>query len=242
MIEYTDPAAGGPAAAPTSDVDRAPASQPGTRRGSRQVIGPFTVRHLLALNTVIAVALVVLFAVSQPLGTAVSGAAAVGPQSTFYSVNSETQGLEVGQVAPDFVGTADSGGTVRLTDIDGHPISMAELRGHPIWINFWATWCPPCQHETPDLRDAFERHRAEGLVLVGISIQEEPGTVRDYIARYGLTYLIGMDVTGAVMHTYHVFGIPTHYFIDRAGIIRDRVFGPLDEAGIEQRLAEILKP
>jgi hypothetical protein len=54
--------------------------------------------------------------------------------------------------------------------------------------------------------------------------------------------MLKVDVTGAVMHTYRVFGIPTHYFIDRNGIIRDRVFGPLDRAGIEQRLAEILKP
>jgi thiol:disulfide interchange protein len=57
-----------------------------------------------------------------------------------------------------------------------------------------------------------------------------------------MTYPIGMDVAGAVLHTYRVFGIPTRYFIDRNGIIRDRVFGPLDRTGIEERLTEILKP
>ena len=241
MSEYTDPAVGELPGDSSADVGRGPAPKAEVPRGSRRVIGPFTVRHLLVLNSVIAVALVILFAISQRLGPTTTGAA-VAPQSTFYRVTSETQGLEIGQIAPDFVGTADTGETIRLTDVDGHPVSMADLKGHPIWINFWATWCPPCQQETPDLRDAFERHRGEGLILVGISIQEEPGTVRDYIARYGLTYTIGMDVTGAVMHTYHVFGIPTHYFIDRSGIIRDRVFGPLDKAGIERRLAEILEP
>ncbi len=239
MSEYTDPTVGDTPADQSPDVVRGPATVP-TSRWSRQVLGPFTVRHLLVLNSVIAVALIVLFAVSQPLGAANTGAAV--PQSTFYQVNSETQGLEIGQVAPDFVGTRDTGEAVRLTDLDGKSLSMADLKGHPVWINFWATWCPPCQKETPDLRDAFERHRGAGLILLGISIQEEPATVRDYVARYGLTYTIGMDVTGAVMHTYRVFGIPTHYFIDRNGIIRDRVFGPLDKAGIEQRLAEILKP
>lgn len=241
MNEYTGPAAGHVPIDPSPDVIRGQSPVPETRRWSRQVIGPFTVRHLLVLNTVVAVALVILFAVSQPLGIARTGAA-VAPQSTFYRVSSETQGLEIGQIAPDFVGTSDTGESVRLTDIDGHPVSMADLKGHPIWVNFWATWCPPCQHETPDLRAAYEAHRGEGLVLLAISIQEEPETVRAYVATYGLAYTIGMDVTAAVMHTYHVFGIPTHYFIDRGGVIRDRVFGPLDKAGIEQRLAEILKP
>ena len=241
MSEYTEPAVGDAQSEPSPDVIRGPSTMSETQRWSRKVIGPFTVRHLLVLNTVIAVALVILFAVLQPLGTTSTGAA-IAPQSTFYRVSSETQGLEIGQIAPDFVGIADTGKTVRLTDIDGHPVSMADLKGHSIWVNFWATWCPPCRRETPALRAAYEAHRGEGPVLLGISIQEEPETVRAYVATYGLTYTIGMDVTAAVMHTYHVFGIPTHYFIDRGGVIRDRVFGPLDPAGIEQRLAEILKP
>jgi len=185
--------------------------------------------------------LVILFVVTRPLGVASTGAQS-DPQSTFYRVSSETQGLEIGQRAPDFVGTDDKGQPFRLADVDGHPLSMADLKGHPVWINFWATWCPPCQKETPDLRDASEAHHKDGLVLIGIDIQEEPTGVREYVTRYGMTYTIGMDVSGAVMHTYRVFGIPTHYFIDRNGIIRDRVFGPLDRAGIEQRLTEILKP
>ncbi len=186
-------------------------------------------------------ALLVLFAVTRPLG-AVGAGAQSDSQATFYQVSSETQGLEIGQRAPDFVGPGASGQPIRMTDLDGNQVSMADLKGHPVWINFWATWCPPCQKETPDLRDAYEAHRKDGLVLIGISIQEEPAGVREYVTRYGVTYTIGLDVTGAVMHTYRVFGIPTHYFIDRGGIIRDRVFGPLDKAGIEQRLAEILKP
>ncbi len=226
---------------PPPDVADEPVAAPRPRRGSRQVIGPFTIRHLALLTTVIAVVLVILVAATRPLGPS-SPSAKADPQATFYRIGSDTRGLAIGQRAPDFVGTGADGQAIRLTDLDGHPLSMADLTGHPVWINFWATWCPPCQRETPDLRDAYEAHRKDGLVLVAISIQEEPGAVRDYVTRYGLTYTIGMDVTGAIMHTYGVFGIPTHYFIDRDGIIRDRVFGPLDKAGIEQRLAEILNP
>jgi cytochrome c biogenesis protein CcmG/thiol:disulfide interchange protein DsbE len=240
MSERKDPEDIGSAVAPPTELADEMAPQPPRGRGSRRIIGPFTIRHVAITNTVIAVVLIVLFVVTRPLGATGPGAQP-DPQATFYRVGSETQGLDIGQRAPDFVGT-DNGQTIRLTDLDGHQLSMAELNGHPLWINFWATWCPPCQKETPVLRDAFEAHRKFGLVLVGISIQEEPAGVREYVTRYGLTYTIGMDVTGAIMHTYRVFGIPTHYFIDRDGVIRDRVFGPVDPAGIDQRLAKILKP
>jgi thiol-disulfide isomerase/thioredoxin len=129
-----------------------------------------------------------------------------------------------------------------LTDLQDTAWHLKDLRGKVVLVNFWATWCPPCQAETPDLEAAYEAHRKDGLVLVAIDIQEDPGSVRDYVNTYALTYTIGMDVTAAVMRTYHVFGLPTHYFVDRDGIIRDRVYGPLTRAGIEQRLAKIMGP
>jgi len=205
------------------------------------VIGPFTLRHLLIANTLIAIFALVLFALTQPLGASNTSGQA-DPGATFYGISAETQGLEIGQRAPDLLGTGDNGQQVRLTDLNGHPLSIASLKGHPVWINFWATWCPPCQRETPILRAAYKAHRADGLVLVGIDVQEEANDVRDYVTKYGLTYTIGMDVTGAIFRTYRVFGLPTHYFINRDGIIRDRVFGPVDQAGVEQKLAEIIGP
>jgi len=239
MSEHPDASPADPPDA--GEVPLEVASEPRLRWGSRRVIGPFTLRHLVVANTVIAIVLVLLFAATQPLGPSNSPTPA-DPRSTFYRISAETQGLEIGQRAPDLVGTGGDGQLVRLMDLDGHPLSMADLKGHPVWINFWATWCPPCQKETPDLRAAYEAHRADGLVLVGIDVQEEDGVVRDYVTRYGLTYTIGMDVTGAVFRAYRVFGLPTHYFIDRDGIVRDRVFGPLDRPGIEQKLAEIMGP
>ena len=89
---------------------------------------------------------------------------------------------------------------------------------------------------------AYEAHRTDGLVLIAIDVQEESGVVRDYVTRYGLSYTIGLDVTGAVFHTYRVFGLPTQYFVDRNGLIRDRVLGPLDRAGMERKLGEIINP
>jgi cytochrome c biogenesis protein CcmG, thiol:disulfide interchange protein DsbE len=236
MSEYTE----APAPEPIEPSEsRQGTAEPSPRRGSRRAIGPFTVRHLVVVNTLIAIFALMLFALTQPLGAS-NTTSRIDPGANFYRISAETQGLDIGQRAPELVGAGDNGQQIRLTDLDGHPLSIASLKGHPLWINFWATWCPPCQKETPDLRAAYEAHRAEGLILIGIDVQEQEGGVRDYVTKYGLTYTIGMDITGAIFRTYRVFGLPTHYFIDRDGIVRDRVFGPLDRAGIEKKLAEIM--
>jgi cytochrome c biogenesis protein CcmG, thiol:disulfide interchange protein DsbE len=236
MSEYREPPA---AEAIEPSESRNGAAEPPPRRSSRRVIGPFTVRHLVVVNILIAVFALTLFALTQPLGAS-NTTSPTDFGASFYRISAETQGLEIGQHAPELVGAADNGQQIRLTDLDGRPLSIASLKGHPVWINFWATWCPPCQKETPDLRAAYEAHRAEGLILIGIDVQEQESGVRDYVTRYGLTYTIGMDITGAIFRTYRVFGLPTHYFIDRDGIVRDRAFGPLDRAGIDKKLAEIM--
>lgn len=173
---------------------------------------------------------------SSPSGQGGFGAA---PGATFYALGAETQGLQVGQRAPDFVGR-DDGKEVRLTSLDGRPVRIEDFRGRPLWINFWATWCPPCQQETPDLRAAYEAHKREGLVLLAISIQEPTADVREFVAKYGLTYDIGLDPTGAILATYNVFGLPTHYFVDRTGVIRDRYFGPLTREQMDAKVALII--
>lgn len=176
--------------------------------------------------------------VTSPIGPSGEGGAGVVPGATFYLLGPETQGLQVGQRAPDLVGAA-GGREVRLTGLDGRPIRIGDFRGRPLWIVFWATWCPPCQKETPDLRAAYEAHRSDGLALVAISLQEPGAVVRDYARRQGLTYDIAMDETGAVSAAYGVFGLPTHYFVDPNGVIRDRYFGPLTREQMDERIALI---
>jgi peroxiredoxin len=128
-----------------------------------------------------------------------------------------------------------------LVDLDGSPIRLADLRGHPVWINFWATWCPPCQEETPVLQRVFETHEAEGLVVLAISVQESsPEDVRRYVETYGLTYRVGFDATSAVFKTYRAYGLPTQLFLDRDGIIRVVHKGPLTRLDAERILAPII--
>ena len=196
-------------------------------------LGP---RRLGIVSSAVAVLLVLAYVATRPLGG--NGPVATIDPNAFYRVAAEQEGLQIGQRAPDFVGQSDNQ-EVRLTDLNGRPLSIAAFRGRPLWINFWATWCPPCQRETPDLRAAYEAHKVDGLALVSISIQEPADIVREYVARYGLTYTIGLDTSAAIMRTYAVYGLPTHYFVDRDGVIRDRWYGPLNRDQIEQRIALI---
>jgi peroxiredoxin len=218
-----------------------PSIAPRTRRARGQrLIGPFSPRQVsLAFSSVVGAALL-LFIVTRPIA-APNSTAPVDVGAVFYQISATTQGLAVGEIAPELAGF-DKAVAVQLTDVDGHPITLAALKGHPVWINFWATWCPPCQRETPVLRDTFKAHQADGLVLVAIDVQEPADAVRAYAQKYGLTYTLGLDVTGAVFRTYKIYGLPSQYFIDRNGVIRGRYFGPLTSDLAEQQLKAILGP
>jgi thiol-disulfide isomerase/thioredoxin len=86
---------------------------------------------------------------------------APAPGSGFYQIDEPTTGLAIGQLAPELEGQVD-GETVPLHDLDGDLVTLEALRGSPVWLNFFATWCPPCQEETPVLRDAHQTYSAMG--------------------------------------------------------------------------------
>lgn len=206
-----------------------------TRRG--RGVGPFSVRQLATVLAVVVAAGLLLAVVTTPIG---APRPTVRPGSSQFLIAAPTEGLRVGDVAPELSGAVD-GKPVELRDLDGNVVRLADLRGRPVWINFWATWCPPCQEETPVLRDVFDTHRAEGLVVLGISVQEtSPDDVRRYAATYGLGYRIGFDATSAIFKTFRIFGLPTHLFLDRDGVIRQAVNGPITRLDAERILAPIL--
>jgi len=227
--EFTDAVDSESAAA-----DGASGNAPRAARGT--LVGPFTaVQFALAAAAAVAF-VVVLFVATRPLAD--NPGSPAQPGASFYQIGTETEGLQLGQRAPDFVGT-NGDEEVRLTDLDGQEIRLEDFRGRPVWVLFWATWCPPCQQETPDIREAFEAHRDEGLIVVAIDIQEPTDVVRQYAELYDLRYTIGLDTYAAIMTTYGVFGLPTHFFIDRQGVIRDRYFGPLTREQMEERISLI---
>jgi thiol-disulfide isomerase/thioredoxin len=203
------------------------------------VIGPFTVRHVLVLVATLFGVGALLVVLTTPVG-APAPSALPQPGSGFFRLNDGQTGLEVGRVAPELEGTVE-GSTVGLSDLDGRPIRLADLRGRPVWVNFWATWCPPCQEETPVLREVYERHADDGLQLVAVSVQETtPDDVRRYAQTYDLGYTIGFDARSAVFNAWRGFGLPTHYFLDADGVIRSVHFGPLTVRAAEQLIEPLL--
>ena len=110
-----------------------------------------------------------------------------------------------------------------------------------MWINFWASWCPPCQAETPVLRDVFTAYQSQGLEVVGISVQESNAAdVAAYAARYGLTFDIAADLSGDVFRAYKIYALPTQFFVGPDGVIRSIVYGPLTRESAVARVEQIL--
>lgn len=190
------------------------------------------------LGTLLGTALL-LTLLTAPIGTA-TPTVAPRPGASFFVIGERTEGLAVGQAAPELSGMQD-GQPVTLTDLDGDPVILAALRGRPVWVNFWASWCPPCQLETPVLRDAYAAHVDDGLALVAVSVQEaSPEEVQRYADTYDLPYTIGFDGTSQVFRAWRGYGLPTSYFIDAEGIIRAVHYGPLSMAGAEELLSTII--
>ena len=209
------------------------------RRTSGGLIGPFTARQLLAVLASVLGAALVLVVLTAPISTP-RATPIPRPGATVFDIAPPVEGLQVGQRAPELEGSVD-GRTVGLVDLEGRPIRLADLRGRPVWIIFWAPWCPPCQAETPVLRDVYERYRDKGLALVAVSVQEtSPEDVREYARTYGLGYTIGFDATSAVFKAYRAYGLPTQFFVDGDGVIRHVVRGPLTAAEAEAILAPLV--
>jgi peroxiredoxin len=201
-------------------------------------VGPFSFRQVAGVLGGVIVAAVVLTFATAPLGSTTPGLP--NPGASAYLLGSPIPGLHVGDQAPELSGTLADGSTFQLSDLDGRPIRLADLRGRGVWINFWASWCPPCQAETPTLRAMDERYRARGLTIVAIQVQQTTDDGRQYAGRYGLKYTIGQDVSAAVFHQYRVFALPTQFFIDPTGIIRAVVNGPLNDASAASLVQAIL--
>ena len=211
------------------------------RRERHGLVGPFGGRQIAAAVLAIALVAVVLLIATRPLGS-IDPIGPNDPRATQFVLDPNARiGVREGQIAPELeVGLVD-GTTYRLTDLDGQPVRLADLRGRGVWLNFWASWCPPCQSETPILRDLAERYADEGLTVVGISVQEtSEADVRAYAERYQLGYTIAADVSGHIFRLYRPPGLPTQIFIGPDGAIRSIVLAPLSTTAAEAQIQAIL--
>lgn len=137
----------------------------------------------------------------------------------------------MGESAPDF----------QAQNLDWQTISLSDLRGKPVLLNFWATWCPPCREEMPYLQQIHEEWSGEGLIVLAVNIGESPAAVEEFAQVYNLTLPILLDINGAAAQVYNVTAIPATFFIDRDGIIQKKVVGAFwGKEQIEEYLTEII--
>lgn len=107
-----------------------------------------------------------------------------------------------------------------LTDLNGQSVSLENLRGQVVLVNNWATWCPPCRAEMPELEAYYLAHKNEGFTLVGINAGDEPDQVLEFIREYDLTFPMWLDPTGLALHAFRNNALPSSYVIDQTGRVR----------------------
>jgi thiol-disulfide isomerase/thioredoxin len=141
------------------------------------------------------------------------------------------EGSQVGDLSPSF----------QLKDLDGKTVSLRELWGSPVMLNFWATWCGPCRNEMPYLQQIYEKWRDKGLKLLTINLMESTSTVRQFMQDNNYSLPILLDTNFDVGSKYDITAIPTSFFIDKYGVIREWKLGsfPSVEA-IENSLSKIM--
>ncbi len=139
-----------------------------------------------------------------------------------------------GFLAPDFELQSASGETIRLSD----------LRGRPVLVNIWASWCPPCRAEMPAMQTVYEAYRQEGFLILAVNAtnQDSRQEALAFAQEYGLTFPILFDETGSVTQAYLATALPTSLFIDPDGVIQEVVIGgPMSEALLRTRVQKLFE-
>ncbi len=135
----------------------------------------------------------------------------------------------IGQPAPDFV----------LTDLDGNVVSSKDLAGRPLVLNFWATWCVPCMYEHPVFVEGARRY-AGRVEFVGVVYQDNERDIRRFLAERGSWGPSLVDPDTRVAIAYGVYGVPETFFIDRDGVVVEKLAQPVDAATLDRILGKLL--
>lgn len=139
---------------------------------------------------------------------------------------------------PGFVAPA-----IVLPQLDGQTLSLSELQGQVVIVNFWASWCGPCRAEMPMFEQLYQAERRRGLTVLAVNstVQDNPADVSNMQRDFGLSFPIVLDYDGSVGNRYGVRMLPTTFIIDRKGVVRRVLFGgPLSEANLRNVIEPLL--
>ena len=137
---------------------------------------------------------------------------------------------KVGQPAPGF----------SLPTVEGRTLELASLKGKPVYLNFYATWCGPCNEEAPVIGKLSERYKGRGLTVLGVNELENPQKAKEFLLKYHLGYDAVVDTDGKAGKDFGALGLPVHVFINRAGVVATYRLGEMNADEIESAIKGIL--
>jgi cytochrome c biogenesis protein CcmG/thiol:disulfide interchange protein DsbE len=120
-------------------------------------------------------------------------------------------------------------------------VSLASFRGKAVVVNFWASWCEPCEEESPRLEAAWQRYRDDGVVVLGVDAHDFRSEAADFVERFELTYPMAHDGPGRTLRAFGIAGFPETLFVDRAGRIVEWVQGPVSDEELARGIARALE-
>ena len=185
----------------------------------------------------LAVGVLVMGAVALALWLALRGenpstAGAFGPADlpSYLNPGQRLVAVSIGALAPDF----------ELETLDGERFRLSDWRGHPVLLNFWASWCPPCRREVPVLVRLQRQYREAGLVVAGVNIEEARRSAAAFRDEFSMNFILPMDFGGGVTRQYEVVGPPNSVFIRPDGVIDTIFIGQAPDATFEERVAALM--
>lgn len=143
------------------------------------------------------------------------------------------EGLAKGETAPDF----------ELTTLDGEAVRLSDYKGKKVILNFWATWCPPCRAEMPDMQKYYdEQAEGENVEILAVNLttaDKGMDKINAFVDEFSLTFPIPMDTEGDIGDLYQAASIPTSYMIDTDGRVQQKIVGPMNEEMMEEFIEDM---
>ena len=166
-------------------------------------------------------------------------------RSTFSLLKHAALGLLIaGTASFALAGEANAPATeFSLSSLAGQPVSLSQYKGNVVLVNFWATWCGPCQQEMPLLDQMYKKYKPAGFTLLGVNVDKEAPAVKELLARKPVSFPVLLDPENSVSRAYHVADMPSSVIIDRKGIVRyvQRGYRPGDENEYQDRIRQLMR-
>ena len=154
---------------------------------------------------------------------------AIGVMGTTTATSRSGKEL-VGKKAPSFV----------APKVGGQLVSLENYKNKPLVLNFWASWCPPCRDETPGMERIWRKYEDQGVVILGINVQDGEKEAQRYISEFGVTFSNALDLDGSITVDYGVTGLPVTFFIDNDSVITGRWVGSISEDRLDNWVSNLI--